>query len=47
MWPISCDIAIEKMKIYAPLEVLKEPQLPTLPIVPITPKRYSQVEQGL
>ena len=47
MWPISCDIAIEKMKIYAPPEVLEEPQLPTLPTIPITPKRYSQAEQGL
>ena len=44
IWPINCDIAIEKMKIYAPPEVPEEPQLPTLPI---TPKCYSQAEQGL
>jgi hypothetical protein len=47
MWPISCDTAIEKMKIYAPPEVHEEPQLPTLPVVPTTPKHYSQAEQGL
>ena len=48
IWPISCDIAIEKMKIYAPPELPSiEPQLPALPIIPTTPKRYSQAEHGL
>ena len=47
MWPISCNTAIKKIKIYAPPEVLEEPQLLTLPIIPTTPKRYSQAEQGL
>jgi hypothetical protein len=47
MWPISCDTAIEKMKIYAPPERPEEPQLPALPIIPTTPKRYSQAEHGL
>ena len=45
---ISCDIAIEKMKIYAPPKLPSiEPQLPALPIIPTTPKRYSQAEHGL
>jgi hypothetical protein len=35
------------MKIYAPPEVLEQPQLPALPTIPLTPKRYSQAEQGL
>jgi hypothetical protein len=48
IWPISCDVAIEKMKIYAPPELPSiEPQLLALPIIPTTPKRYSQAEHGL
>ena len=47
MWPISCNTAIKKMKIYAPPEVYEEHELLTLPIVPTTPKHYSQAEQGL
>jgi hypothetical protein len=45
IWPINCDIALEKMKIYAPPQLPSiEPQLPALPT---TPKRYSQAEHGL
>ena len=49
IWPISCDTAIEKMKIYAPPEALEaqEPQLPNLPTFPTTPTQYSQAEHGL
>jgi hypothetical protein len=48
IWPISCDVAIEKMKIYAPPELpLIEPQLLSLPIIPTTPKLYSHAEHGL
>ena len=44
IWPINCDTAIAKMKIYMPPEALEEPQLPALPS---TPKCYSQAEYGL
>jgi hypothetical protein len=42
MWPISCKAAIEKMKTYAPLELL-----PDLPTIPQTPTRFQHTELGL
>jgi hypothetical protein len=42
MWPISCKAAVEKMKIYAPLEALAE-----LPTLPQTPTRFQHAEYGL
>jgi DDE superfamily endonuclease len=42
IWPISCKVAIAKMKIYAPLEALIE-----LPTLPRTPTRFQHAEYGL
>jgi DDE superfamily endonuclease len=44
IWPIHCETAITKMKIYTPPDISEEPQLPA---IPCTPKRYSQAEYGL
>jgi hypothetical protein len=43
MWPINCKIALEKIKMYAPLESL-EPELPT---IPQTPTRFVYAKYGL
>jgi hypothetical protein len=43
IWPISCKIALQKMKTYAPLENL-EPDLPTMPR---TPTRFQHAKYGL
>jgi hypothetical protein len=42
IWPIDCEVALKKMKLYQPPEPIEEPELP-----PRTPKRYNQAEKGL
>jgi hypothetical protein len=46
IWPISCKVAIKKMKIYSPLEALAlAPE--ELPILLRTPKRFQEAKYGL
>src|SRR5277367_573412 len=46
IWPISCKVAIKKMKIYCPPEALA-PAPDELPILLRTPKRFQEAEYGL
>ena len=50
IWPISCTVAIKKMKIYCPPETPAPALAPTLEELPIllrTPKRFQEAEYGL